>query len=64
MFSGQVLMMGKDPRYFKDPVKFKPERWLRGNEEIHHAFAALPFGFGPRMCLGKCVQQGQRLHEI
>ncbi len=31
---------------------FAPERWLRGSRNMH-LFATLPFGFGPRMCLGR-----------
>ena len=40
-------------KYFKDPLEFKPERWLRENRDQHQAFRHLPFGFGARMCVGK-----------
>ena len=39
-------------KYFKDPLEFKPERWLRGTKDVH-SFSHLQFGFGPRMCVGK-----------
>ena len=44
-----------DPRNFDDPLQFIPERWLRGCPQHHqaHPFAALPFGHGPRMCVGR-----------
>ncbi|XP_077994769.1 1,25-dihydroxyvitamin D(3) 24-hydroxylase, mitochondrial-like isoform X2 [Glandiceps talaboti] len=45
--------MSRDPRYFEDPLQFKPERWLRNEHEHFDGFRSLPFGFGPRMCIGK-----------
>ena len=47
-------LIQKQEKYFKSPDKFLPERWLRGDDqEISHPFAALPFGFGSRSCLGR-----------
>ena len=41
--------------YFKDPLEFRPERWIRNHplKEDIHPFVFLPFGHGPRMCVGK-----------
>lgn len=46
--------MGRDPELFPDPNSFKPERWSRSSEESadRNPFAWLPFGYGPRMCVG------------
>ena len=44
-----------DPAIYTDPTSFLPERWLRRGEEgdqATHPFAFLPFGFGPRACIG------------
>ncbi|CAH0383307.1 unnamed protein product [Bemisia tabaci] len=47
-------VMGLSEKYFRDPHKFRPERWLKEDEtEKSHPFASLPFGFGSRMCPGK-----------
>jgi cytochrome P450 len=32
MLSTSIL--GKDPKYFQDPDKFQPERWLEGKEKV------------------------------
>ena len=42
----------RSEKYFKDPLEFNPERWLRESKEAH-SFSNLQFGFGPRMCVGK-----------
>ena len=50
-----LYAMGRDPEMFDDPQQYKPERWLRDDTQrsLYNAFASLPFGFGPRMCIGK-----------
>ncbi|CAG0880197.1 unnamed protein product [Darwinula stevensoni] len=39
------------PENFPEPQSFKPERWL--NRSFSHPFLLLPFGWGPRMCVGR-----------
>jgi len=41
-----------DPRYFPDPERFHPARWLGGLERSLPRFAYYPFGGGPRICIG------------
>lgn len=41
-----------DEKYFPDPLTFKPERFLPENKDTIPKFAYLPFGEGPRICLG------------
>ena len=42
----------RDPRNFRDPERFRPERWLDGSTDGLHRYAYFPFGGGARMCLG------------
>jgi cytochrome P450 len=42
----------RDPRFFDDPEQFHPERFARGWEERIPRYAYLPFGGGPRVCIG------------
>lgn len=46
-FSGQTLH--RDPRWWRDPEAFRPERFLEDDIET---YAFVPFGVGPRRCLG------------
>ena len=45
-------VMHHDPRYFSDPEKFDPERWLGDRMRKLPRFAYFPFGGGPRQCIG------------
>jgi cytochrome P450 len=40
------------PWLWSDPETFRPERFEPGREEQTNKFAYLPFGAGPRICLG------------
>jgi len=45
-------VMHRDPRWFEDPYDFKPERWTTAFERSLPTCAYLPFGRGPRTCVG------------
>ena len=48
-----IWAMHRNPRYWKDPEWFNPERFENGNLNfVGGDFKYLPFGFGRRMCPG------------
>jgi cytochrome P450 len=46
-------VMHRDPRWFPDPDRFDPARWLREETPPRPKFAYFPFGGGPRTCVGE-----------
>ena len=50
-------MTGYSESLFKDPDDFKPERWLNEDMGKIQPFAILPWGVGPRMCIGECLHR-------
>ena len=48
-----VFAMQGDPKYFPDPAIYNPENFNKDRVKERHHFTYLPFGEGPRICLGK-----------
>ncbi|XP_066902890.1 cytochrome P450 4c21 isoform X2 [Halyomorpha halys] len=50
----------KDPKYWKNPEVFDPDRFLEENEGLKYSYA--PFGVGVRSCPGIHFAMTQKLH--
>ena len=42
----------RDPRFYDEPLAFRPERWTEDFVERLPKYAYFPFGGGPRVCIG------------
>ncbi|XP_076838921.1 cytochrome P450 3A30-like [Brachyhypopomus gauderio] len=47
-----VYSLHRDPEYWPDPDTFNPERFTKGNKELIDPYVYMPFGAGPRNCIG------------
>lgn len=46
-------LVHRDPRWFPDPMRFDPERWIPASNPERPRFAYFPFGGGVRQCIGE-----------
>lgn len=42
----------RDPRFYDDPLAFRPQRWTSAFEKQIPRYAYFPFSGGPRVCIG------------
>ena len=48
-----IIHVHRDPKFFDQPLSFRPDRWTDEFEENLHDFAYAPFGGGRRTCIGR-----------
>ena len=48
-----ALITQRDPRWFDDPLQFRPERWTPEFHDGLPRFAYFPFGGGQHQCIGE-----------
>ncbi|XP_044761156.1 probable cytochrome P450 6a14 [Coccinella septempunctata] len=47
-----IIGIQHDPEFYPEPEKFDPDRFSEENKKTRPSFTFLPFGEGPRICIG------------
>ena len=50
LFLVSPYIIQRDPRYYDDPLSFKPERWSARSDTPKNEYSYFPFGGGRRVC--------------
>lgn len=48
-----IMGIQNDPKYFPNPERFDPDRFKHENSSKRNTMTFLPFGDGPRNCIGE-----------
>lgn len=50
-----IHSLHRNPKYWENPDQFDPERFSPENQKNQNANVYMPFGIGPRLCIGKNI---------
>jgi cytochrome P450 family 9 len=58
-----IYAIHHDAKYYPNPEKFDPERFSDENKHNIVPYSYLPFGIGPRNCIGECMENNHSFRK-
>lgn len=55
-----IYTIQRKEKHWENPLEFRPERFLSESSDIHK-FAYIPFGAGPRICIGSSLAMNEAI---
>lgn len=47
-----LVLVHRNPKFYENPHVWNPDNFTEEKEQSRHKFAFIPFGRGPRGCIG------------
>lgn len=55
--TASIIALHRDEKFWPDPLKFDPDRFLPEEVSKRHPFAHMPFMIGTRDCIGNILDK-------
>jgi cytochrome P450 len=57
-------LLHRHPRFWDEPERFRPDRFVGSDADERHKFAYIPFAAGPRHCIGENLAMFEMLAHV
>lgn len=62
-WAAAIDLLHHDPETYLDPFSYNPDRFIENGRKFRENMTFLPFGAGPRMCVGKRIIYSTKIND-